>query len=406
MEKIEQAASALSEKCKSEEEFVNSIKKIAKTLEKTFDYQNKAIKVSKQDWLFIKEKNYPNFTHTVIFDGWKLFNSGDNLNWNINWVDENWQPLDSQNRFEKILEKVQKTLWENSLVIGANFKKPDNKILKIDGDYGILFWKNYEEQTWNSSINLKTWNTGYYDTIFIENPQNLASSINKKSLYLVWAVADCATICGLNKKTWAISITHAGWQWIVNWVLETIVKAYKENWDLEYVYLDFSPMAGINYEWNISKFKKPKKFLQELLAKKEFLETQIIYYSYKKELNKVNNIKKWLAAIKFQLFLKKLEKYWIDVIKDWILVPYKNNPEKWHLYLDKLIKAILLKLWVPEENMNFYPEYTTDLNNSWPSYRIHSLFKKWVITPQMTQKSKNGIVYDSRIIVTHWLSFK
>jgi hypothetical protein len=74
--------------------------------------------------------------------------------------------------------------------------------------------------------------------------------------------------------------------------------------------------------------------------------------------------------------------------------------------LDKLIKAILLKLWVPEENMNFYPEYTTNLDNSWPSYRIHSLFKKWVITPQMTQKSKNGIVYDSRIIVTHWLSFK
>jgi len=359
------------------------------------------------DWLYIKQ----DWTYRIVFDGGKWFGK-DNLLWNIDWLDENWQKLEREKRIQQIIETINHhTNW---LVIFANFKEPANNLLEIDGNYPLLARYQLEKIFKNSTLTTKWWNVGFYDTVFINNAQNLANDLNRP-ITLIWAVADCAAITAYNKKTWTASITHAGWQWIVNGVLETLIKKHKANWNLEDVQFNLSPMAWVNYEWDVDKFYQDLTKLKDI--EKEFKEAEKAYklvqqanclsYVWASNFNKSLKYKELKSQYLFLKFLKRAkEEYQIDFIKDKILVPYKNNPEKWDFYLDRLIKAILTKLWVPEKNIHFTKDeswnivYTTDLNNKWQSYRIHSLWKTGKLPANWTVKAKNWIVYDARNIAT------
>ena len=361
------------------------------------------------DWLSLKQDG----SYEIIFDWWKLFKL-DNLWWNIDWLDENWKPLNKQEKIQQIIDTIHQ--YTNWLVIFANFKKPANKILKIDGNYPILARHQLEKILKDPTLTTKWWDIGFYDTIFITNAQRLANYLNKP-ITLTWAVADCAAITTYNKKNWSISITHAWRQWIVNGVLESLIETHKDNWFLKDIQFNLSPLAGINYEWEISKlYQNYKNIIPELEKKLDDLRTDYYYncitYWFRSRVieckkiikNKINSLEKELSFLKFLERLNEI--YQIDLLKEKILVPYKKAPKKWDFYLDRLIKNILLKLWVPEENIHFTKDndwkivYTTDLNNKWQSYRIHSLWKDSKIPPNWTVKAKNWIVYDARNIAT------
>ena len=370
------------------------------------------------DWLYIKQ----DWPYEIVFDGWKWFGK-DNLLWNIDWLDENWQHLNKEERIKQVVNTInQHTKW---LVIFANFKEPANNILEIDGNYPILARYQLEKILKDSTLTTKWWNIWFYDTVFINNAQKLANDLNRP-ITLTWAVADCAAITTYNKKTWTASITHAGREGIVNGVLETLIKKHKTNWDLKDVQFNLSPMAWVNYEWDIDKFYQDYKKLIPKLEKtledlrldyrygctEQWYESMII--NCQKELReKINLLERKISFLKFLKRAK--EEYQIDFLKDKIIVPYKNHPEdktkknypnKWHFYLDRLIKVILTKLWVPEENIHFTKDenwnivYTTDLNNKWQSYRIHSLWKAGNLPANWTVKAKNWIIYDARNIAT------
>jgi len=370
--------------------------------------------------------------YETVYDSWAIFNH-DNLVGNIEWFNNKYQKINSSRRFEEILEKIHKKLWW--IVIGANFKKPANNTFVIDNP-SISRYK-IEKITKKLMIKDKFFNIWYNDTIFIKNANDFLKEFNEKSLHLVGAVADCAAISWKNYKTNTISLTHAWWQWVVNWVLESLIKEYKVIWNLKDSFFDISPMAGKNYEWekidiewlqkkvkmlrwNYEKIQKTLHILSNYRFENKYVKASLenifkeYWYSNKDTtslnasvLSSIFNLKGQIDnTLKLMYFIKRLkEKYNIDLEKDWIFIPHKNNLNKWIFYLDRLIEQILIKLWVPKENIKFATDqngnriYTTDLDNSWPSYRIHSLWKKWVISAEHTKKSKNGVVYDSRIIV-------
>ena len=351
------------------------------------------------DWLYIKQ----DWPYQIIFDGKWLFNSFDNLIC-IDWFDdEKLQQLNNQKRFYQILKNIQKYVgW---FVIWVNFKKPANSVFEIDKDILLA-----------SSIFGKILNVWYEDNVFVINWQKLANEL-AMPIHIVWAVADCAAICAINKKTWTISLTHAGWKWIANGVLESLVKRHKINWQLNDVVFNLSPMAGINYEWELDKFNQNyKKLLPKLKNDLKKLWKTYCYdcWEYSFVLDYKKRFKREMALLKekiiFLEFLKRIkEEYKIDLIKEKIIVPYGDSSKKWDFYLDRLIKIILTKLWVQQKNIYFTKDnkwnivYTTDLNNAWPSYRIYSLWKKWIISANQTIKKKNWIIYDSRVITVIWV---
>lgn len=356
-----------------------------------------------------KAKN--TYSENVIFDGiWKLIEN-DWLWYNIDGYNEN-RKFNHNERLQKVLDTMKVNIAD--LLLFANFKKPDNKIVDLRYAYDLekVLWKT---PRWNK---INVW---YTDTLFVRNVSDFMKDMWITSLALGWAVADCAAIIWISKDKNAISITHAWYAWVFNWVLETLIKTYKEN-PRSTKEADFyiSPMAWINYEFdNIFDPEKIEKEYKE--AKKEFEKIKdlydwkywndgIVFFYFGKvdwyydnelitaeELLKKDYIKVEKKYLKTKYMYELITKYNIDFIKDKIFEPYKDNPKKWIFHLRRLIKRIFLELWVEEENLHFHPDDTTDFNNKWPSYRVHSLWKKWVIPASATQKSKNWIVYDARM---------
>ena len=359
---------------------------------------------------FRKVKNQ--YSEEIIFDGiWKLIKN-DWLGYNIDWFNENGK-FKHNKRLQEILNKMNIKIAD--LLLFANFKKPDNKIINLRFAYDLekILWK-YPK--WDK---INVW---YTDTIFIRNLSDFMKDMWINSLALWWAVADCGAIIWISKDKNAVSITHAWYTWIFNWVLETLIKTFKENpWASSEADFYISPMAGVNYEFNnifnpaiieenYTKAKKKFEKVKDLYEWKYWNDWIVFYCLWNVDwysdsdlivsLEIMNNKiypetkKKYLTA---KYMYELTTKYNIDFIKDKIFEPYKNNPEKWIFYLRRLIKRIFLELWVKEENLHFHPDDTTNFDNKWPSYRVHSLWKNGIIPASATKKAENWIVYDSRI---------
>ena len=373
----------------------------------------------KTDGFSIIERRWKEQIQSSVFD-WKwtlLKETKDNLLYNIDWIAENWKKLNSQERLKSIWEIAQKNIAD--LLIWTDFKKPSKNLISIKNTSDLHNYSNKKEE------NINLW---YADNTIIFNTQNILKDLWINSLALWWAVADCGWICW-NYNNWEIiSISHAWWGWITNWVVEQLIYTYMaELWKKEFqkVQFDFSPMAWINYEWDKDIFdKNVENYIQNLNKQYQTLEKEIkdiklniykiknnIYSQYNRK-----NLEKQIKGYKIkvdkliisqnelktfnihQKFIKIAREYNIDYMKDKI-VENSSNTKKVIFFLDRLIKRIFLENWANINQLNFHKENTTDLNNSWPSYRIHSLWKNWIITPNMTLKSKDWIVPDSRLWV-------
>lgn len=354
----------------SKEEKIKNIK-VFKTQQ-----QNKWIqKISSIDGLYIKETKKWNLTQTTIFDGiwWALRNKKDNLLYNIR---VNWKK--NYKRLEDIVENI----WYNlsDIIIWVDFTNHSKNKLEINSAKDICYTPQQISQN-----GYTLWEK---DNVFIFDTKNILKQACINSLALWWAVADCAGICW-NYNNWEIiSLSHVWWQGILNKVLEQLIYTYKaELWNKEIknVIFDISPTAWINYEWE-------KNFFDIAYLKER-----------EKELKE-----KWKQNTKeFQIistFLEIFETYNINPLKDNIIKTISKD--KVYFYLDRIIKRIFLENWIDIKQLNFHPDYTTDLNNKWPSYRIHTLWQKGIIEANWTQKSKDNIVYDSRMWIFNIISIK
>jgi len=286
------------------------------------------------DGFYAKDRIYwQRATQETIFDGtWQLLKwKKDNLLYNIdpNKPEKEW-----------IDELLYKLTWNIADVLcGVNFKKPGKKLFYTDN-------LELNDKYWAETINV--W---YLDSYLLIDPLCIIKNTDKKSIWIWWAVADCAWIA--SSYNWLypweiIWLTHAWRTWIKNWVIEQLIDFYKKTlWEekLKFVDFDISPTAGKNYEWDINIF--------------------------------------------FKVFNNILNKYNIDPIKENII---EINKDKWFFYLDRIIKRIFLENWVNLEQLNFHKDYTTSFNNSWPSYRVHSLYKKWIFPSEK-------VIYDARMWV-------
>jgi hypothetical protein len=260
--------------------------------------------------------------HQVIFDWlWVLlWNSKDNLLYN---------PI-TDNSVEKFLVKARWNIAD--ILLWANFGKPSQRLEIINcwNQNQVYFFMHLLASVSNQVVH----NIWYTDTLIVENPFNyLPDTVN--SIAIGWAVADCAAICS-NWKNKIIWISHVWRKGIKNQIIEQLIDYYKfsvwENW-LNEIKFFISPMAWKNYEFE-------EKSLIDKLG-------------------------------------KIFQKYNIDHIKDEIFIRYANNPKKWTFYMRKLIKRIFLEHQIEPSQIYFHPDDTTDINNVWPSYRLHSLWKKW-----------------------------
>ncbi len=365
----------------------------------------------KTDWFSIIERKWEHTIQSSIFD-WKwnlLKEKKDDLLYNINWINKNWKEIDPHKRLETIWKTAQKNIAD--LLIWTDFKKPSKELVRLTETSDLY---DYLQKN-NKFINL--W---YADNTIIFNTPKILKELWINSLSLWWAVADCGWICW-NYNNWEIiSISHAWWGWITNWVIEQLIYTYMaELWKKEFqkVQFDFSPMGWINYEWDKNSFDKNLLNHMKYLTKQEekiveeiskliydiVLENKKIIKNYNSKLNEFNILHKKIEKLTEifnlnQKFSKIAEEYNIDYMKDKI-VEKSSDPKKVIFFLDRLIKRIFLENWANIEQLNFHKEQTTDLNNTWPSYRIHTLREKWIIGPDMTLKWENWIIPDSRLWV-------
>ena len=311
-------------------------------------------KLISSDWYLENYRNINWKRHSIVFDWiWSIiWDEDNNLLYNIDWLNENWEKIDSQKRLEEMIKKIQPKLAD--LLLWIDFKKPAKNLIRITDKEDIECFDDIDQKA------IDLW---YFDNAFIIDSRNILNNLWIKSLALWWAVADCAWICW-NYGNWdIISLSHVWWQWLNNWVIEQLIYTYMaELWKKEFSFVDFdfSPMAWDNYSWDREKF--------------------------------------------FDTFKDKLQEYDINAIKERIFVPYKNDKNKWFFYLDRFIKRIFLENWANLEQLNFSSDYTTSLDNRWPSYRIHSLWKQWIIESNMTKKWKNNMVPDARMWVFNIVS--
>ena len=305
------------------------------------------------DWFYLSNsREWEEFNQTSVFDGiWNyLWSKKDNLLYNIDGFDKNWKKIEHWERIKHLLKYISWKLAD--VLLWVNFKKPAKRLLKLNEE-------NFEWNKYNARLWFDIW---YYDNIFLIDTPKIMEKLNSNSIWLAGAVADCAGVCGTYENGEIISLSHIWWVWVVNGVIEQLIYTYmaelgKE--EFKKVQFDFSPMAGVNYEWDSDSF--------------------------------------------FEKFWKILDEYNIDAIKEQIFVQDTKywNLSKWDFYLDRLIKRIFLENGANIEQLHFHKDYTTDLGNKWPSYRIHSLFQKWIILPEHTKKSKNWIVPDARMLVAN-----
>jgi len=367
----------------------------------------------KTNGFYIKERKWKKAIQSSIFDWkWTLIKSKYNLLYNINWIDENWKEIDSKKRLEQILKEAQRNIAD--LLIWTNFKKPAKDLITI---------KSISDLEKYLTNNNKFTNLWYADNTIVFNTPDILKDLWIDSLALWWAFADCAWVCWNYNNGEILSISHAWWQWITNWVIEQLIYTYI--WKLgkkefQKVQFDFSPMAWVNYEWDKNFFDKNLwEYTQNLDRKINLLKEEIndignklriiqryhidkpnkLIQDYKTKTNKLYKLQIEINVFKLhKKFAKISEKYNIDFMKDKI-VEKTNNPDKVVFFLERLIKRIFLENWTTLKQLTFHQDYTTDLNNSWPSYRIHSLWKKWIITSDMTIKSQNWIIPDARLWV-------
>lgn len=279
-----------------------------------------------KNWFYSIKREYIDWTiQETINDGlWLLLdkNQKDQLLYNKDalWISEK----EKIKRWHNILKTTQKNLAD--ALVWVDFKKPRRNIKIFQWDD----FQNLDIPNWVSEI----W---FADNILIKNPLKLYN--NAKSVALWGAVWDCAWISSFYKdnKTEVIWLTHAWYIGLKNKVIEQLIDSYKtliwrEN--IKDIIFDISPLAGINYEFE-----------------KEYL---------------------------LKLFKETFKEYDIDYIKDDIFRPYKHNKKRWYFMIWNLLKRILLENWIKEQQLNFNKDYTTDFNNKWPSYRLHSLSLKWL----------------------------
>jgi len=373
---------------------------------------NKKIKIKQNGYYHLENNNWK-YSEEIIFDWIWKFLKNDWLWYNLDWQDENWK-FKHPERLKHILDNMTTNIAD--LLLFANFKKPDNKIINLRFAYDLekVLWKI---PRW------KKINVWYTDTLFVRNVSEFMKDMWITSLALWWAVADCAAIVWISKDKNAISITHAGYSWVFNGVLETLIQAFKENpWARSEADFYISPMAWVNYEFDnifdsktiTQKYFKIKEEFEKVKGLYEwkygnewiieyFYWNTITHYSEYQLITALNKLKDDLYPrikkeyLKAKYMYKLVTKYNINFIKEKIFEPYKDNPEKWIFHLRRLIKRIFLELGVKEENLHFHPDDTTSFDNKWPSYRVHTLWKKWIIPASFTQKSENWIVYDSRL---------
>ncbi len=343
------------------------------------------IKEIDEDGYYSREEIWEVYSNQVVCDGiWLLLRKvRDNLAYNIDWITENWKKINPSKRLEKLLLNLRPVIAD--LLLWVNFKKPAQNIKIIQN-------KNDIEPV---TLIRWWWNLWYYDNAVIYWTYDLMKELGIKSVALGGAVADCAAICGNYNNGEIISLTHAGWQWIFNRVIEQLVSAYYlKIWRkaLKKVKFDISPTAWVNYEWE-SKFFDIK-FLKDYVKKLKEIKKSYSNWDISCIDNYYTEIKKLPL---YEAFLSLFEDYDIDPIAEKIFIKDNVNPEKGIFILRKLIERIFVENWVDPEQLNFHPAFTTDLNNRWPSYRIHSMWKNWQIKPDWTKKSSNWVVYDARM---------
>ena len=280
------------------------------------------LKEKNVDWFYSKERTFKDhIVQETIFDGlWLLlWKEKDSLLYNKEalWLtEEEWG-----NRWKNILENTRENIAD--ILIWVDFKKPERNIV-------ITKWQYLE---WKGKWLYDVW---YTDNLLVEDP---FKNSEFESIALWGAVWDCAWITSFYKwnEKEIIWITHAWYTWLKNKVVEQLIDAYKTfAWreNIKNVFFDVSPTAWINYEFE-----------------KDYL---------------------------LKIFKDTFKEYDIDYIQDEIFIPYKDNKERWYFMIWKLLKRILLENWIEEEQLNIHQDYTTSVENNWPSYRLHTLSTKWL----------------------------
>jgi len=263
----------------------------------------------------------------TINDGvWVLiWNNKDNLLYNKKCIEWLYKKEIEEERLETIIKTIKTSLAD--ILLWVDFTQP---------------WRNIEILKWNifknDNIKNQIKNRWYLDTLLLENPFEIFN--NSKSIAIWSAVWDCAAISSFYiDELWKkqiIWLTHVWYVGLKNWVVEQLIDAYKSIiWrkNLKHIYFDISPLAWENYEFE-----------------KEFL---------------------------LKLFADIFKEYDIDYIQDGIFKPYINTKEKGDFMIWKLLERILLENGIEKKQLNFNNDYTTSFDNSWPSYRLHSLSINW-----------------------------
>lgn len=317
------------------------------------------------DWFYSKTTKYDDVIQKTIYDGlWLLLENEDDFLYN-KWTIKEAEKLTSKDlKINDFLIKrwnfIQKKMSDIAdVLLWVDFKKPANNIkiyqwnttnsfdvlpIKIPEDYYDNFnldnpYENYNlNPNKNIDLCLKKWDQWYYDNFIIEDPLKIFEKSN--SVALAWAVWDCAGINSFYKKgeKQIIWITHAWYHGLKNKVVEQLIDAYKSIiWreEIKKVIFDISPLAGINYEFE--------------------------------------------EKVLLSLFKEQFKNYDIDHIQDGIFIPYEQDKEKWFFMIWKLLERIFLENGIEKNQLNFHQDYTTSFDNKWPSYRLHTLSKNWII---------------------------
>lgn len=202
-----------------------------------------------------------------------------------------------------------------------------------------IIWIDWTWASWNSKIfDIKEFDKEYsllekwLDSVIITN---LKETQEKISLIL-W-VADCWAIA-ISDKSWnTIWLAHAWYAWVAKDIIwNTIENLCKINSNLEEFSFYVAPMI-----WKKFEFEEWKYFeIFEDLAKKYKL-----------------NLREYFNPI--LLPLSKIE---------------KDSTPKWYLDLRKIIIRIFELNWICEKQIIFSEVETNNPNNSWPSYRLYTIY--------------------------------
>lgn len=226
------------------------------------------------------------------------------------WV--NW------NIFEQSFWNREETLDILDLVHIANYKL--RKVIWINwtahsSDVKIINLLNHK----NEVTLLDKW----IDSVILTNVYDC-----KYKISLILWVADCAPISFSNKFWTTIWLAHAWYKWTSLDIIWNTIKELKKLWEnISELEFFIWPMAWENFEFD-----------------REFY---------------------------IKLFIDLSEKYEFNLDDYFYNIDFWNN--KWYLDLRWIIKYVLLKNWLKNENIIFSDIETNNPNNHWPSYRLYTI---------------------------------